>query len=318
MLLIHPLNALLNQQGFVVLDGGLATELEARGENLNDPLWSARVLLEAPEKIAQLNYDYLVAGFDIATTASYQATIPGLMARGLSASAAESVIRKSVIISLEARDRFWTAIHPGRLRPLVAASIGPYGAYLHDGSEYRGDYHLTARQLKDFHRDRLAILATSGADLIACESFPSLLEAEAMAELLAEFPDSRAWMSFTCRDGLHLSDGTLFSDAVLKLSQSPSILAIGVNCTAPHFISDLLRSAKSTKPLLAYPNSGECFNPATGGWGDNSQEEVIARSAVEWHRLGAVLIGGCCRTTPRTIAAIRRALLSSEVIEKLS
>ncbi len=305
---MHPLNSLLNSQGFVILDGGLATELEARGENLNDPLWSARVLLEAPEKIEQLHYDYFAAGADVATTASYQATIPGLMAHGLSAPEAEAVIRKSVDLALAARDRI------GRPGGLVAASIGPYGAYLHDGSEYRGDYNMTAVELKAFHHDRLSILATSGADLIACESFPSLLEAEVMLDLLSEFPNARAWMSFTCRDGRHISDGTLFSDAVAVISKSPAVLAVGVNCTAPHYISDLLCGAKSTKPLLAYPNSGECYNASSASWSENSEEDVIARSTSEWYSLGARLLGGCCRTTAATIAAIRRALLSSEVI----
>lgn len=291
-----------------MLDGGLATELEARGEDLNHPLWSARVLLRAPQKLEQVHYDYLVAGADIITTATYQATIPGLMASGLSAIEAESVIRKSVDISVAARDRFWSGTHIDRHYPLIAASIGPYGAYLHDGSEYRGDYNLSAAALKAFHRERLAILVDSGADLIACESFPSLLEAEAMIDLLAEFPEARAWMSFTCRDELRISDGTRFSDGVTAIAKSPSLLAVGINCTPPQYIGHLLREADSPKPFVVYPNSGETYDISTCTWREISSENMIAESVAEWVSLGARLVGGCCRTTPRTIKAIRQAL----------
>jgi len=311
-----PLRELLDKQGYVVLDGGLATELEALGANLNDSLWSAKLLLEAPRMMEQVNYAYLCAGADIATTASYQATILGLMGKGLTAPQAEAKIRLSVDLARQARDRFWSdeGLRHGRLRPLVVASIGPYGAYLHDGSEYLGHYGLTRDQLKDFHRARLAILVESQPDLLAFESFPSQLEAEAVVELLGEFPNATCWVSFTCKDEARISEGTKLADAVRVVARSSQVLAVGVNCVAPRHVDALLREAKqeTDKPLVAYPNSGECFDAGSGTWGQTSELAVIQKAALGWYEAGARLIGGCCRTTPETIRAIRAAL--SEVV----
>src|SRR5689334_22973881 len=176
---MNPFASILKARGVAILDGGLATELERRGADLRDPLWSAKMLLEEPDMIRQLHYDYYLAGADVATTASYQATVTGFARRGLSARQAEDLLILSVRLAQEAREEFWSDVrnHAGRLRPLVAASIGCYGASLHDGSEYRGDYGLTVRQLSDFHRARLEVLADSGADLLACETIPCGAEA---------------------------------------------------------------------------------------------------------------------------------------------
>jgi homocysteine S-methyltransferase len=307
-----PLPDLLTQQGFLILDGGLATELESLGANLNDPLWSAKLILETPHLLEQVNYAYLCAGADIATTASYQATIPGLMAKGLTAPQAEAKIRLSVDLSRHARDRFWSdpVSQKGRLKPLVVASIGPYGAYLHDGSEYLGHYGLTHDQLKDFHRARLAILIDAKPDLIALESVPSQLEAEAITDLLTEFPTATCWISFTCKDQSHISEGTTLAAAVRAVTRSPQVLAVGVNCVPPRNVEALLHEARqqTDKPLVAYPNSGECFDTSSGTWGQTSELAVIQNAARTWYRAGARLIGGCCRTTPDTIRAIRDSL----------
>jgi homocysteine S-methyltransferase len=306
------LQQLLAQQGFLVLDGGLATQLEVLGANLNDSLWSAKLLLEAPHLLEQVNYAYLCAGADIATTASYQATIPGLMAKGLTAPQAEAKIRLSVDISRQARDHFWsdTALRTNRLKPLVVASIGPYGAYLHDGSEYLGHYGLTHNQLKDFHRARLAILVDSQPDLIAFESFPSQLEAEAIVDLLTEFPSATCWISFTCKDESRISEGTSLAAAVRSITRSEQVLAMGVNCVAPRHVEALLKAAKqeTDKPLVAYPNSGAGFNSASSSWDERCELPVIPRSVTKWFEAGARLIGGCCNTTPETIHEIRAAL----------
>ncbi len=157
----NPFERFLGDGGVVILDGALATELEQRGANLNDALWSARILLEDPDLIRQVHYDYLVAGADVITTASYQATFEGFARRGLDHEQAAELMRLSVRLALEARDAFWAepANRAGRVRPLVAASVGPYGAYLADGSEYRGDYGLSVAELMDFHRPRMAVLA---------------------------------------------------------------------------------------------------------------------------------------------------------------
>ena len=305
--------ALVDQQGFVVLDGGLATELEARGESLNDPLWSAKILITAPERIGDVHHAYFVAGADVGTTASYQATFEGLRDAGLRRDQAEEVMRRSVTVALEARDRFWNQLENriGRFRPLIAASVGPYGAFLHDGSEYTGNYGgVSLDALKAFHRERLALLSESGADLLACETIPSLLEAKALIALLNEFSQLPAWMSFICKDDAHLSDGTKFIDAVSLAAESPSVVAIGLNCTAPHLVNSLLEKAKAIteKPLVVYPNSGEYYDSTTRSWRFTSKVGMIETSARGWYERGARFIGGCCRTTPETIRGIRSAL----------
>jgi len=307
-------DSFLERQGFLLLDGGLATELERRGENLHDPLWSAKILVNAPEKIADIHYAYFLAGADVAITSSYQATFPGLRAAGLTAQQSECVIRDSVVVALQARERFWSDPQNriGRLRPLVAASIGPYGAFLHDGSEYRGDYRISRKELKAFHADRLAVLSNSGADLIACETIPALAEAEVLTELLSDVPNIEAWISFSCKDGAHISDGTEFPAAIAAVVDSEAVVAAGLNCTAPRFVNALLDRARQAtdKPLVAYPNSGELYDATTCDWQSASEIGMIEQAARGWRDRGALLIGGCCRTTPETIRGIRTALTS--------
>ena len=305
----------ITQQGFLVLDGGLATELEQRGECLDHPLWSAKILLAAPEKIEDVHYSYFVAGADVAITASYQATFPGLQASGMNAAEAEQMIRSSVSVAIEARDRFWgdPQNQRSRLRPLIAASVGPYGAYLHDGSEYTGQYDLPVDELKEFHRARLAVLADSGADLLACETIPSLLEVEALAGLLEKFSKTPVWVSCICQDDEHLSDGNRFIDALRLVAGIPSVVAVGLNCTAPRFVNALLEKATTVtdKPLVVYPNSGELYDAETCSWRSTSEAGTIEEAVRGWHERGARLIGGCCRTTPDTIRGIRAALTLS-------
>jgi len=305
-------DSFLERQGFLLLDGGLATEMERRGENLHDPLWSAKILVNAPETIADIHYAYFLAGADVAITASYQATFPGLRAAGLTAQQSECAIRDSVGVALQARERFWSdpQNRTGRLRPLVAASIGPYGAFLHDGSEYRGDYRISRQELKAFHADRLAVLSNSGADLIACETIPALAEAEILTELLSEVPNIQSWISFSCQDGAHISDGTEFSAAIAAVVGSEAVVAAGLNCTAPRFVNALLDRARQVtdKPLVAYPNSGELYDATTCDWQSASETGMIEQAARGWRDRGALLIGGCCRTTPETIRGIRTAL----------
>lgn len=303
----NPITPFIERQGALLLDGGLATELERRGADLGDALWSARLLADDPALIRQLHLDYYWAGADCGTSASYQATIPGFMARGLSAAEARTLIRRAVALVAEARDAFWAAgPHRRRLRPLVAASVGPYGAYLADGSEYRGDYGLSEDALLDFHRERWALLAGSGPDLLACETIPSLVEARALARLLAATPGAWAWFSFTCRDGGHISDGTPIAECAAYLAGRPGVAAVGVNCTPPRYIPDLIRAltAATTTPIIVYPNSGESYDAATKRWRGESVPAEFGTFSREWRKLGAALIGGCCRTTPAHIRQI--------------
>ncbi len=309
---LNPLAPFLAGDGVIVLDGALATELERRGADLNDRLWSARLLLTGPDLIRQVHYDYFVAGADVATTASYQATFPGFAAVGLDAEAVAALLRRSVQLAAEARAAFWDdpARRIGRLRPLVAASIGPYGAYLADGSEYRGDYGLSVDELVAFHRPRMAVLAESGADLLACETIPALVEAEALVRLLPEFPHMSAWLSFSCEDETRLWHGEPLADAVALANTSPQVVAVGVNCTAPRLIEPLLRSVCATaqKPLLVYPNSGEGWDAVNRCWLPGTGIGEFGEPALRWRAAGARLIGGCCRTTPDDIRTIAHAL----------
>lgn len=306
--MIDPIAAILQAYPLVILDGALATELERRGADLRDSLWSAKILLEAPELIRAVHVDYFLAGADCAITASYQATVAGFAGRGLSEADALGLIQRSVQLAVEARDSFWAnpAQRLGRPRPFVAASVGPYGAFLADGSEYRGDYGLSEAALIDFHRPRLAALVAAGADMLACETIPCLLEARALVRLLAEFPGVSAWMSFSARDEQHICHGERLADCATFLDAYPQVAAIGVNCTAPMFIPALIHAARgaTSKPILAYPNSGEVYDAATYSWHGETSCDVFGEQAQQWYTAGARIIGGCCRTTPAHIRAL--------------
>lgn len=316
-----PFAPFFAKRKLLILDGALATELERRGADLNDPLWSAKLLIEKPDLIRQVHLDYFLAGADVATTASYQATFESFARRGYDHAAAAALMADSVRLAVEARDAFWQepVNRIGRIRPLVAASVGPYGAMLADGSEYKGNYGLTEEQLMDFHRPRLQVLLASGADLLACETIPCLAEARALARLLAEFPDAGAWISFSCRDGLHNSQGELLADCVAALDSYSQVLAVGVNCTAPEYIDSLVEQAQAhtRKPVLVYPNSGEHYDATHKQWHGNPSASHFAEQARGWHARGARLIGGCCRTSPEDIAAVNRwanALLAEQAL----
>ena len=309
----NPLLCFLEKQTAVILDGGLATTLEDLGYDLDDDLWSARVLLEDPEAIDRVHRDFLAAGADCITAATYQASLPGLSRRGLDPEQARAQLHAAVDLAVNARDEFWS--HPenraDRRKPLVAASVGPYGAYLADGSEYVGNYGVTAEELADFHRERWNILASSRADLLACETLPNLREAAVLLELLDDTPDVWAWFSFSCRDGIHLCDGGPFFEAVDLCAAHPRVAAIGVNCTAPEFITPLMCAAREVtdRPLVAYPNSGEVFDPAGKCWRAGAPGTDLCETAPEWLSQGAVVIGGCCRIGPEAIAELRGTLL---------
>jgi len=308
---MNPLAPLLSTQGVVVLDGGLATALEAGGHDLRDRLWSARLLADDPAAIQEVHDAYLRAGADCVTTASYQATLEGFQARGLAEDRAVDLLRLSVRLAIDARDAFWREdeTRRDRLRPIVAASVGPYGAFLANGAEYTGDYDLGVDGLYAFHRRRFEILAGAGADLLACETIPSRAEGQALARLIAE-TRRPAWMAFSCRDGHHLCDGTPFGDVVAELAGGAGVVAIGVNCTAPAHIASLLEDARRVTdlPLVAYPNSGETYDARSGRWSGVAASD-LSGAAPRWHALGARLIGGCCRVGPDDIRRLRAELL---------
>jgi homocysteine S-methyltransferase len=308
----NPITAFLQQQDVMILDGGLATALEARGHNLDDDLWSARVLLDAPDEIREVHTDFLRAGADCITTSTYQASVPGFRKRGLTDNEAVELLHRSVQLAVEARDTFWkdSANRRGRIRPLVAASVGPYGAFLADGSEYSGRYDIGTDELTGFHRQRWQVLADSDADLLACETIPSQREVAVLLELLKETPERWAWMSVSCRDDQRLSDGSMLSDIARACDAAPGVAAIGVNCTAPQYIPSLIGEVRnaSTKPVVVYPNSGERYQAEKGKWVGEASRVDWQAAPSEWARLGASCIGGCCRVGAGEIATARRVL----------
>jgi homocysteine S-methyltransferase len=310
-----PFAPFFREQGVVLLDGGLATALEAAGQDLDDPLWSARVLLDEPEAVRQVHLDYLAAGADCIATVTYQATFEGLSVRGFTEAQCEDILLGAVDLAVEARDAFWSrpANREGRLRPLVAASVGPYGAFLADGSEYTGDYGLEEDALVTFHRRRWHVLADSAADLLACETIPSAVEARALLRLLDESRERWAWLSFQCRDEAHLADGTPLADVVRLCSGAPRVAAVGVNCVPPARVDALLDIAvrEARVPVAVYPNSGEAYDARTRGWIPGVGGPDPAEAAPAWRERGARVLGGCCRTGPDTIARMRRSLLAS-------
>lgn len=311
---MSPFSRFLDAQGFVVLDGGLATALQAEGYVLDSELWSAGLLARAPEAIRGVHAAYLQAGADCITTASYQASAEGFAAAGVDADEAVRRLRLSVDLAAEARDAFWAVPdnRVGRMEPLVAASAGPYGALLADGSEYDGRYGVGVRVLEAFHGSRLETLSGTSADLIAFETIPSGVEARVIAGLLEALPDTWAWVSFTCRDAQRLRDGTPVTEAARACRGLANLAGIGVNCTAPHHVASLLGKLgrMTDAPLVAYPNSGESYDARAGAWvGDGAGAEWL--DGVDgWVRAGARVVGGCCRVGPDIIRDLRPRLRS--------
>jgi homocysteine S-methyltransferase len=311
-MMILNLSHIIQDQGFIILDGALATELEARGADLNHPLWSAKLLTENPLLIKQVNLDYLNAGANIITTASYQASFMGFEKQGYTKEDAIRLMQLSVGIAVEAREEF--LLNKGKNikhYPIIAASLGPYGAALADGSEYRGYSNVSISMLTSFHEERLNVILNTEADMLAFETIPCLDEAIAIKNLLHHHSSKKAWVSFSCMDGLHLCSGELFEDAVKLLSDSKEIIGIGVNCTAPQHIESLIKIAVPLKEkiILVYPNKGETYNPVDKKWKSTiGCDPDFIEYAKTWLRTGATAIGGCCRTTPSDIQQLNELL----------
>jgi len=305
---MNPIDSILQKQSVLILDGAFSTELERRGYDLNDPLWSAKILMENPREIVAVHEDYFKAGADCVITASYQATFEGFMKRGLSEEEASELIASSVNLAREARDTFWEKAknRVNRPRPLVAASVGPYGAYLADGSEYRGDYDLNEKALMRFHQKRLETLVAAKPDILACETIPCLVEAKAVVRLMEEITGIYGWISFSAKDGEHISNGERIEDCARWLDSHEQVAAVGINCTAPKYIESLIeRIRKETnKPIIVYPNSGELYDVVKKTWHSGSEDLSYEEKSLLWHKKGAQLIGGCCKTTPDDIREI--------------
>jgi len=296
----------------LLIDGGLSNVLEEQGCDLNHKLWTAKLLDANPEAIIQAHYDYILSGAQCITTSSYQASVPGFMALGYNRDTAEELIIKSIQLAKIAIDR---AMASGIVdsKPLIAASVGPYGAYLADGSEYSGNYNVSDETLKGFHLDRIRLLDGSLADFLACETIPCFQEAKVLSEILLHLEKS-AWISFSCKDERHLNDGTAIEKCVSLFKNQAKIFAIGVNCTKPKYISGIIKRIKASagdKRIVVYPNSGEAYNAESKTWLGLSEPDLFVEMAKEWIKLGADIIGGCCRIGPEHIKGISKILVKS-------
>jgi S-methylmethionine-dependent homocysteine/selenocysteine methylase len=284
----------------VILDGGLSTELEARGHDVSSALWSARLLRDDPGAIVAAHAAFAAAGAQVATTASYQATVEGFGAAGVDAGRARRLIESSVVLAREGQGEGW-----------VAGSVGPYGAMLADGSEYTGAYvaEMGVAALGAFHRPRMQMLAEAGADVLACETVPAAAEAEALITE-AEALGIPVWLSLTTvvDDGVvRTRRGEPAADVYAMAAGVAEVIAVGVNCTAPAAVGPSVAAASAAgKPLVVYPNSGEGWDAVARSWTGGpgiSPDDVPA-----WLAAGARLVGGCCRVRPEDIERIAAAV----------
>lgn len=285
----------------LVIDGAMSTALEALGANTNNPLWTASVLDHQPELVRQVHNQYFQAGARLAITDTYQANVPAFIKQGYSKCQAHSLIRRAVQLAKEARDDFerQTGIHN-----YVAGSLGPYGAYLNNGAEYTGDYHLSSQQYQDFHRPRLAEIVREGVDILAIETQPRLDEVQAELTLAHQLaPATPVYVSFSLQDHATLPDGTPLAVAAATVAQDENVVAVGVNCIPLERVAPAVRivHAVTNKPVIAYPNSSAVYDPSSKTWTYPHGHQSLASFLPQWLAAGLTIIGGCCTTTPADI-----------------
>lgn len=322
---------ILQERDGLVLDGAFGTELERQGYDINDPLWSSKVLIDSPEMIKKVHISYLAAGADIIESSGYQATVAGFKAHGYGTEEALELVKMSVRLAVQARNEFIEAKASGMLtlrgitlgeetedgiryysegalaKPLVAASVGPYGAFLADGSEYRGDYGVQVEYLEVFHFPRMALFAEENPDVLACETVPSYDEAIAVACVLSDPFTTRgipSWISFSCKDEHHISSGETIIKCAEMIDKVRPVTGIGINCTAPEYVESLIKDIRSVteKPIIVYPNLGEVYDGITKTW--SGGQSGFLDYVPKWRAVGANIIGGCCRTNPDVIGDV--------------
>jgi len=287
-----------------ILDGGLSTALEEIGATLDTTLWSGELLRSHRDQIRAAHESFVDAGATILITSSYQISYPGCLARGWSQNEVTDALRASTEL----------ACFDG---VKVAASVGPYGAFLADGSEYHGNYGLSIDQLKDFHRVRLQVLISSHPDYLAIETIPELTEARAILELLVELSSTIPfWISFSCKNGSEISSGELFSDAVALTNDLPNCVGVGINCTAPEFVTPLMKSAQPGQNFVIYPNSGRTWDATNKKWIGIQASAFALDQIAQWQELGARIIGGCCGVGPADIQEITRFFSAQHSLQR--
>ena len=294
---------LLRRDRPLLLDGGLATQLEAQGCDIGTDLWSASLLKSDPDAIVSAHCAYLAVGAECVATATYQASRDGYAKMGLSSDEADALMLLSIVLAKRACER-------SGLDAAIAASLGPYGAMLHDGSEYTGQYDVSSTELRAFHEPRLQLLDDAGTDVLALETIPSAEEAEVLSDLLRQCR-TPAWISFSCRDEQHICDGTPITAVAELFADHPSVVAVGINCTPPQYAAGLIRELQRALPnkhLLAYPNSGETYDADDNSWSGTVTPGDCASAAAKWIDAGAKIVGGCCRMGPEHIGAMATSI----------
>lgn len=284
-----------------IIDGAMSTALEALGADDKNPLWTASALDHQPDLVKKVHSQYFAAGARLAITDTYQANVPAFVKQGYSKRQARALIRRAVELAKEARDDYeWrTGIYN-----YVAGSLGPYGAYLNNGAEYTGDYHLSSQQYQDFHRPRLAEIARVGVDILAIETQPRLDEVQAELTLAHQLaPTTPVYVSFSLKDHATLPDGTPLAVAAATVARDQQVAAVGVNCIPLERVAPAVQiiHASTNKPVIAYPNSSAVYDPQTKSWTYPNGHQSLASFLPQWLSAGLTMIGGCCTTTPSDI-----------------
>jgi|TARA_B110000881_G_C18561313_1_gene510027 homocysteine S-methyltransferase len=292
----------------MILDGGLSFPIEKKGINLNSKLWTTELLISNQKIIKDVHLKYLKAGAQFITTCSYQASIKSLKNRGFNFEESKKIILKSITIAEEVKN-IYNKKYTNKKKILIAASIGSYGSYLSDGSEYKGNYDVNDKIIFDFHKSKIQILENSNADVLAFEAIPSYRETKIISKIL-EDSKKKSWISFTCKNDLEISDGTLLAQCCKYLKNHPNIFAIGVNCTSPKYISNLIKILKNNcgeKKIIVYPNSGKKYDSINKNWigKKNNSFDILLK---EWIDLGVDIIGGCCGIGPNQIKKISKLI----------
>ncbi|GLV42397.1 uncharacterized protein CBL_03134 [Carabus blaptoides fortunei] len=309
-----------NKGSITVLDGGFSSQISRYDKSFDGhPLWSSLFLSKNPELVFETHLDYLRVGADIITTNTYQASIGGFkkyLDENLTEEQCIELIERAVKLAKEARD-FYEKEREFKeekdKKILIAGSVGPYGASLHDGSEYNGSYihNVSSDEMKQWHKPRIQALVRAGVDLLAFETMPASKEVEILIKILKKYPTMKAWVSFSCKDGMHTNFGENFQDVARKCyNMNPDqIIAVGVNCTKPEYVESLFKDFNTGKkepiPLIVYPNSGETYD-AEKGWINKGECKPIESYVHTWIKLGVKYIGGCCRTYDENIGSIRK------------
>ncbi|KRL96314.1 homocysteine S-methyltransferase [Limosilactobacillus equigenerosi] len=293
------------QQGPLVLDGAMSTPLEHYGLDTNNQLWTAMALVKDPQKVYQVHLDYFNAGADLVITNTYQANLPAFLTAGFTETQARQFIRHAVELANQARDDY--EVKTGK-HNYVAGTIGPYGAYLADGSEYTGNYELSVDEYQAFHRPRLEEILAAGIDVLAVETQPKLTETQAVLELVHQLaPDLPVYVAFSLHDDHHLADGTALATAVQAIATDSQVVAVGFNCVALDVVEPAIQLIHATTdlPIIVYPNSGATYDPTTKTWSDPASGPTFKELIPTWYHAGATIIGGCCTTMPHDIENVR-------------